>query len=292
MKSLSAVLRTFLPTLIVCGVIQFIIGNAPVSPIILILVISGLASITLLPGTIRSIKIYLGTVNRVTRDVSHEQRPYPSEERRIPNELEALGFERVGELAVDLPGQKDATEWVFKNPAETIVAEVIYFSGKPALEMVNFASWFAGERVVETSYPVGDDILTDDYRSACNHESVQETLRTHFVEMAKFQHRYGVPIRFNSIADMMPYDVIYRQKYARRRMRTSFLQSLATLLLMFDVVPFVLMMFVLESGNANMLLALLLVVVVGVISLLATFMWLWIMLRSLLLRYRFIKAQQ
>lgn len=34
--------------------------------------------------------------------------------------------------------------------------------------------------------------------------------------MAKFQHRYGVPVRFSSLSEMLPYETIYRQKYARR----------------------------------------------------------------------------
>ncbi|MCL4875348.1 MAG: hypothetical protein KJ064_01755 [Anaerolineae bacterium] len=42
--------------------------------------------------------------------------------------------------------------------------------------------------------------------------------------MAKFQHRYGVPVRFSSLSEMLPYETIYRQKYARRRMRSHLIR--------------------------------------------------------------------
>lgn len=192
------------------------------------LIFSNYFLFSILPGTFRSIRIYTGAPYRKPRDVSHEQRSIPDTATDIAITLETLDFKRFGEVAVDLPGKPDITEWVFTGPDKIIMAELLVIESDnfhTPFKFVQFVTICGDENWVETSYPVGDNIDIPGFRSTYSDQSLEHALQTHQRELNEFQKIHGTPRAIDGMQTYLHGSQVYRQKYVQLKLRPSMIRG-------------------------------------------------------------------
>ncbi|MBZ0304648.1 MAG: hypothetical protein K8I82_01145, partial [Anaerolineae bacterium] len=115
----------------------------------------------------------------------------------------------------------------------------------------------------------------EDYHSTYNDQSLDLALLMHAIEMEMFQQRYGQPLQLHSIADVMAYNEIYRQKYARRRLRPKLIQSIAALLGIIYGVVLPMAVYAVAATNFNYIYGFLLLIPFLIVGLFVLLLFLW-----------------
>jgi hypothetical protein len=149
--------------------------------------------------------------------------------------LVRLGFTRLGEAQLDLPGfravQLTATGdprvagpatsrhaiFVLVDAERTVVAETGQVPGAPVIVSLN--SIFADSTVVETLYPRGESIDDPDFHSGHNSHSLDAAYRDQLTHVARWTNSHGAARVCSSIADYLRADAVYRERYAKRTLR-------------------------------------------------------------------------
>lgn len=182
------------------------------------LLLAGLIALffaALWPRTIAALRIYWGAPERRSRDVSAEGRLSPESITAFVAALDLLGFRRLGETAVDLPGLSDATTWYFTSPDETTVAEV----AAVGYGLLDFSTVYADDSTVYTSFPVGENLDRPGFRSRRNAEGIGAAYTRHRQEAAAFQAEHGPPRRLGDMAALLAWGETFRQRYSRHLLR-------------------------------------------------------------------------
>ena len=104
------------------------------------------------------LRVVLGAKNRRSIDVSAWNLPPPARAHENIASLAAIGFARLGEAQVQLPGRKAANLWVIVDSDRVVQAEVAY-------GMVSFSTYFQEDVLVVTDYPSGEHIEQARYLS-------------------------------------------------------------------------------------------------------------------------------
>jgi hypothetical protein len=166
-----------------------------------------------------SIYVYLTVRNRRSEDASVEQIEPLAPAQPLVAALTGLGFRRLGEARtrLALPGGTGIA-WVLVDPEGTTQAEVV--ASPPLLALT---SVYADEAVVETGYPLGEQIDTPSFRSHTVAGSVEAAYRHHLEQAADFGAAHGAPQRIASMAGYFRWDRSYRLHHAQRKMRRLFL---------------------------------------------------------------------
>jgi hypothetical protein len=129
---------------------------------------------------------------------------------------ESLGFTRLGEEAAFVGLQQQAIiTFYMTNTSEDISFEIIEFEHiKPYF--ARFVTWFKGDCLVETYYPVGDSVNYPDYRVEGINTSLEAAYHYHLRQIAEFEQQYGSPVKLDSLQTIMDYEGVYRQKHRPR----------------------------------------------------------------------------
>jgi len=149
--------------------------------------------------------------------------------------LSQLGFTRLGEAQLDLPGQRAVqmtatgsvrvegpardrhTIFVLVDQERTIVAETGDVPGVPVLVSLNSA--FADSTVVETMFPRGESIDDPDFHSGHNSHSLSRAYDDQRRHIDGWRASHGEPLAVTNMADYLRGDAAYRERYARRKLR-------------------------------------------------------------------------
>lgn len=167
----------------------------------------------------RALRIYLGVRKRECTISDQPVPPTPSVQPIVAR-LAALGFQRVGETATQLPGRtRPGITWVLADADGQIHAEVVEH-GPGALTC--FTSTYGDDAVVETGYPLGEHIESADFRSYAVRDSLEAAYRHQQAQAADFAVRHGTPRRLHDLAEYLTWGGFYRQHYAPRKLRRFF----------------------------------------------------------------------
>lgn len=206
------------------------------------LVILFAAGVTLLAIAVplwRMIGVYRGSNTRRPFDASDLGLQPTADLAPTISALMRLGFRRLGEAQLDLPGFRAVeltatgqpqvsgtatdrhTVFVMVDADGTVMAETGHVPGAPI--MVSLNSAFADGTVVETMYPRGESIHDDDFHSGHNTRSLDRAYDDQRVEMDRWRLRHGRPRQIDTMADYLRADAEYRERFARRKLRRPFL---------------------------------------------------------------------
>jgi hypothetical protein len=184
--------------------------------------------------------VYSGSSSRRPFDASGAGLAPPRELEPVIAGLMQLGFQRLGEAQLDLPGVRSVeltataqpriagesvtrhTIFVMVDADGTVIAETGQVPHVPIL--VSFNSVFADSSVVETMYPRGESIHDADFHSGNNTRSLDRAYDEQRVEMNRWRLRHGTPRTISTMADYLRADADYRERFARRKLRRPFIR--------------------------------------------------------------------
>ena len=209
------------------------------SPLIIV-VAAGLTLLALGVPLLRMLQIYSGADKRRPVDASSAGLQPPPELVPMISSLMRLGFKRVGEAGLVLPGTKSVqltatgsplietesrahhTIFVMVDSGGTVMAETGQVPGR--LIMVSLNSAFADGTVVETMYPRGESIHDPDFHSGHNSHSVEAAYMDQLTEINRWTMRHGSARLVSTMADYLRADAEYRDRFAKRKLRGPLLR--------------------------------------------------------------------
>ena len=195
----------------------------------------GVALLALAVPLWRTVTVYSGVNRRRPFDSSNLGLQPTGELGEVVEALRRLGFERLGEAQLDVPGVRAVeltasghprvsgspvdrhTVFVMVDSGRTVVGEVSQVPhNRP---QVSLNSIFGDASVVETMYPRGESIHDHDLHSGHNTRSLDRAYDDQRIEVDRWRLRHGPPRPINSMADYLRADATYREHYAKRTLR-------------------------------------------------------------------------
>ena len=129
------------------------------------------------------------------------------------DELRALGFERLGEVGIDLPGEsKPHYSWILVDDTRTVEVELVGDERIPPL--AGFVSTFGDGGAVQTMFPHGESIRRDDFVSVVERDSLAAAVDLHRREVETFSARHGRPFPVNTMVEHLRHDATFRERHA------------------------------------------------------------------------------
>jgi hypothetical protein len=202
------------------------------------------AGVMLLVGVVPlavMIRVYRGADSRRPVDATVRAVPPPAGVRQLVDALAALGFRRLGEYELELPGSfllrpphrsAGGTApgrpvhmcWVFVDAEGTTVAEVAPLGdAENDGGLVGLTTTMRDGAVVETMFPRGERIERPDFHSGHVRTSVAAAYDEHRLHLGRLR-RHGRPRAVVSMRDMLRDDAVYRERFAKRKLRGPLLR--------------------------------------------------------------------
>jgi hypothetical protein len=180
---------------------------------LVVLVVLLLGCIRLVPSAFRIIQIYRGVSDRRLADGSAMAPPAPPAVALMAERLGRLGFERIGERTLVLPGEKRRFEWNLVDRDTTTYVAIVPTT--PSLGGVLLACYsaFGDGAFVQTTWPRGATINRPDLLASTVATSPEDTLAMHVRNVAEFSRLHGQPLANRSMADLLARDATYRTRH-------------------------------------------------------------------------------
>ena len=174
-----------------------------------------------------TLSISFGAKKRRTVDISDQLSPLQPEWKPAVDTLSTLGFSRLGEVQVKIPGGQTAKSRMFISADKKVFAELT----ETESNIVVFTSVFPDDAVVETGFPVGENIETAGFRSHTITTDLEKACLHQVQQVEAFGKVHGVPRKINNMQEYLVWDAMYRKRYVSRKMRRhtwlGFLEVLA-----------------------------------------------------------------
>ena len=181
------------------------------------LVVSLLLLRQLGPPSWRAWRIYIGVRNRRLADAGPLEIPPPEPVALRIAELAALGFTRIGERFLKLPGTPIRYEWVVGEPSgETYVALVPSTVGGC---LVAFYSSFEDSTWVQTNFPRGAVVLRPSFVAGFAATSLGDAINLHRAEVRRLAAEHGAPRRIRTMAETLRMDADFRTHHGGLTLR-------------------------------------------------------------------------
>ncbi|GEM_PF-4652830 len=172
-----------------------------------------------------TLRISFGAGKRRSEDISAQELPVPPELKHAISALSDLGYSRLGEVQVKIPGGQTARSRIYVSADKRIFTELT--ESRIAL----FASVFRDDAVVETGFPVGENFNTKNFRSHTVSTDIEKACHHQLQEIKAFRKPHGVPRKIETMEDYLAWEAMYREKHVGRKMRRhtwlGFLQTAA-----------------------------------------------------------------
>jgi hypothetical protein len=154
--------------------------------------------------------LYRGAPSRRLRELRADQVLIPPALETQARELEGLGYEAIGVVGLDLPGQRSpGIERVLVSNDRTVQAEVVAPRDEP---MVALLSLLRDGFVVETHYPERVRLVREIVDLGGTRDSLQAAVELHDRRTAESIQRHGPARRFETLNDVLAFDVDYRRR--------------------------------------------------------------------------------
>ena len=176
------------------------------------LIVSFLLLVRFGPAAWRAVRILGGVRRRRMADAGPLEIPPPEAVAGHVPELTALGFRRIGERWLRLPGTPVRFEWVFGEPSgETYVVMLPSFALGGILAAC-FTSWDDGTWV-QTNYPRGAVVEREQLRAAVVATSLPDAIAAHRRTVDRYRGALGRPRAITTMADTLRMDADYRSRH-------------------------------------------------------------------------------
>jgi hypothetical protein len=162
------------------------------------------------PPAVRSWRIYSGTRTRRLADAGVVQAPFGVQ--AVLDQLGELGFTRIGERYVDLPGRGPMVEWTWTDETGETYASVV-----PSLvigAILSCYTAFADWTWLQTNFPRGATIARSNYVASVVATSPRDAVSAHRAAIARLRPAHGAPRPVRTMADSLRMDAEYRTRYA------------------------------------------------------------------------------
>lgn len=183
----------------------------------------------------RMIVVYRGASTRRQFDASAAGLQPSEAVATVLGQLRLLGFSRLGEAQVDLPGFRSVqltttgsprvegqatdrhTIFVLVDAERTVMAETGQVPGVRVLVSLN--SIFGDSSVVETMYPLGESIDDADFHSGHSKLSLAAAYEEQRMHVARWNATHGSAQVISTMNDYLRADATYRERYSKRKLR-------------------------------------------------------------------------
>jgi hypothetical protein len=164
------------------------------------------------PPATRSWRIFAGSKTRRLADAGPLEIPAPAPVAAVLDELRSLGFHRIGERTLVLPGGRRLFEWLWADDTGYTYVAVVpsrILSGALAACYTAFADW----SWLQTNFPRGETIDRRDYTARAVTTSVTDAVGAHRAEAGRLVPSHGAPRPVRSMADSLVHDNEYRTRH-------------------------------------------------------------------------------
>jgi hypothetical protein len=161
-----------------------------------------------------TIRISTGAKKRRSTDISGEAAALPPELKFPVETLTQLGFSRLGELQVAVPGGGAVRSRIYISVEKRIIAELAE-TGNLAV----FYSVFPDNAVVETGHPIGENFDARDFRSHTVVGGLEQAYRHQVEQVEDFASGHGAPRVVATMAEYLDLEAMYRGRHVARKMR-------------------------------------------------------------------------
>lgn len=162
------------------------------------------------PGAWRSWRIYAGVKGRRMADAGPLEIPPPLGVADRIADLRALGFGRIGERYIKLPGAPIRYEWLLGEPSGEVYALVV-----PLLQgaLVACYSSFDDGQWIQTTFPRGATVERPLFQASFVPTTVGDTVAYHRAALARLEAAHGRPRTVRTMADSLRMDDDYRRRH-------------------------------------------------------------------------------
>jgi hypothetical protein len=181
------------------------------------LVISLLLLFQLAPPALRAWRIYSGVKTRRLADAGPLAIPPPEPVALRLEELGALGFTRIGERYIQLPGTPIRYEWVVGE--ESGEAYVVLVPSTVIGTLIAFYTSFEDSTWVQTNFPRGSVVDRPTFHASFVSTSLTEALATHRAQVARLVAAHGSPRKILTMADTLRMDADFRVHHGGMTLR-------------------------------------------------------------------------
>lgn len=164
--------------------------------------------------------------NKIPRDIIAPEAPIPTACILLHDELLALSFERAGDVIHHAPfAKKPHTTYWYHSADKAIFATLVPTGNYDTFGTVTFRTLFEdGNKIIETAYPAGFSLLTQDIRATRNSYSLDTTYNEHMYSVTKWQQQISDADSHSSLSTFVDhYYSIFAQQitksYLSRRQR-------------------------------------------------------------------------
>jgi hypothetical protein len=157
--------------------------------------------------------ISFGAKKRRPVNISHLQIPPSAKLQATITTLTNLGFYRLGEIRLRIVGVGSFESWIFissDNLTHTGLTEAM-------ANLVVFETVYKDHAVVETGFPMGENIERPNFRSHTITVGIEDAYTHHVQQITEFIKAHGIPRRIENMNDYLYWDASYRKLYVRRK---------------------------------------------------------------------------
>lgn len=196
-------------------------------------VIFGGLTLNLLLSIIKIIRNLRTASQRQPIDISHQNRELPPEVFATHQQLMAFGFQRLGETEIEMVSIREpGTTWLFGNPDFTVVAELALI---PSGAAVQFGTIYYDDFVVETSFPIGENIDVPYMHSRRVVTDLESAWQSHQEDVARFNAEHGSPRQMRSISDVLAGEAMYRERHYQQKLRPELFRQFVLMVYSFNL---------------------------------------------------------
>jgi hypothetical protein len=160
------------------------------------------------PPALRTWRIYSGVRNRRLADAGPLEIPPPEPVAQRLAELGKLGFTRIGERFVQLPGLPIRYEWVVGE--QSGMTYIVLVPSTLGGSLVGLYSSFEDSTWVQTNFPRGAIVERPNFTATFVDTSLEDALDRHRAQVARLVAAHGTPRSIRSMADTLRMDADFR----------------------------------------------------------------------------------
>jgi hypothetical protein len=169
------------------------------------------------PPAWRTWRIYSGVRKRRLADAGPLEIPAPAAVHDVRHALEALGFSRIGERFLRLPGTPIRYEWNMGEPSGETYISIVPVTTVGAI--VAFYTSFDDSTWIQTNFPRGAIVDRPGFQASFVPTSLEDALATHRAQVARLRGSHGAPRQVRTMADTLRMDDDFRTHHGGLTLR-------------------------------------------------------------------------
>jgi hypothetical protein len=163
------------------------------------------------PPATRAWRIYAGTKTRRLADAGPLEIVPPGAVAAILEQLRAIGFSRIGERFVVLPGRGRVDEWTWTDETGSTYVSVVPSRYIGALMCAYTV--FPDGTWLQTNFPRGETIDRPNYVAHFVDSSPADAIAAHRADIERLRPAHGQPRPVRTMADSLRMDAEYRSRH-------------------------------------------------------------------------------